>query len=207
MEFILASASPRRKQLLEQLGYEPKVCPVHIDETPLLEEDSQVYVERMARHKLLAALESLPSNSFSTPRVLLASDTTVIADGKILGKPTDFPDYVSMMSLLSGAKHQVSTSFALAIVGPNGVQREHLETVTTDVVFRPLSSSEIEGYWETGEPIDKAGGYGIQGAAAAFVERISGSYSSVVGLPLMEVAKALDSFGLPLFIAQNNKSR
>lgn len=205
MDFILASASPRRKQLLEQLGYLPNVCSVEIDETPFPEEDPLVYVERMASNKLHAAVASLCLQQTHKQCVVLASDTTVIAKERILGKPSNFNDYAEMMSLLSGAKHQVSTSFAIAALDECSVQKNYLETVTTDVFFRTLSSSEIKAYWETGEPADKAGGYGIQGVAAAFVERISGSYSGVVGLPLMEVSKALESFDLPLFFARKMK--
>lgn len=187
LELILASASPRRKELLEQLGISFCQRPVEIDETPHNQEIASDYVMRMGREKAEAAWRSWSGAG----RVVLASDTTVVADGRILGKPLDFRDFRSMMRLLSGREHQVLTS-----VVAKSEEKVQFALSETRVHFCLLNEDDIEWYWQSGEPQDKAGGYGIQGLGARFVKKIDGSYSGVVGLPLFETAEILLNFGI-----------
>ncbi|KXS38788.1 MAG: septum formation protein [Halomonadaceae bacterium T82-2] len=185
----LASASPRRCDLLASIGIAVEVAPVDIDETPRPDEPAETYVRRLAREKAEAGAQG-------TALPTLGSDTAVVLDGRILGKPRDRAHAAEMLSALSGRAHAVLT--AVAVVGPAGL----LETcVTTRVVMRRVSAGEIDAYWATGEPVDKAGGYAIQGRAAVFVERIEGSHSAVVGLPLFETAELLHSQGIALWPA------
>lgn len=181
----LASASPRRKALLEQIGVSAMVMPCDIDETVHAGEPAAVYVERMAREKAAAA------SSRAGGRVILAADTVVVCQGRILGKPADRAEALATLGTLSGSEHQVMTAVAVRLE-----QRERIIRVDTRVRFRQLTEAEISAYWDTGEPADKAGSYAIQGLGAVFVERIEGSYSAVVGLPLMETAAVLAEFGV-----------
>lgn len=198
MDLILASASPRRKLLLEQLGLKPSVFPVDINEDPTESENAYGYVLRMANEKLAAAMDLIRQEAQDQiePALVLSSDTSVIVDGQILGKPSDQNDHARMMQLLSGRGHEVVSSFALGKI--NQAESESVESayVSTQVWFKPLNEAEIEWYWSTGEPSDKAGGYGIQGIASMFIEKINGSYTNVVGLPLMQVSDALQRHGL-----------
>ncbi|MFY0992357.1 Maf family protein [Halomonas sp. C05BenzN] len=183
----LASASPRRRELLASIGVPVEVCPVDVDETPLPGESPADYVTRLARAKALAGARdaTLPT---------LGSDTAVVRDGEILGKPRDREHAAAMLRSLSGRDHEVLT--AAAVTGPEGL----LEAcVTTRVFLRVIGDAEIDAYWDTGEPADKAGGYAIQGLAAVFVARIEGSHSAVVGLPLFETAALLARQGVPLW--------
>jgi len=195
---ILASQSPRRKQLLTQLGYQFSVQPSDIDESVKEAETAHDYVLRLAKQKAQHVLASLTAaeqtNSFA-----LGSDTSVVLNGEILGKPESEDDCIQTLSLLSNNKHQVLTAIALA--SKTGVKGE---VITTDVVFKTLTTAEIKAYWLTGEPQDKAGSYGIQGIAGQFVKNINGSYSAVVGLPLYETTKLLKSVGLIGAIDVNN---
>lgn len=184
---ILASASPRRLELLRQIGVEPEVRPVDIDETPEPGEAAGHYVRRLALAKARAARND------DDPRPVLGSDTAVVLDGDILGKPADRAEAESMLRRLAGRSHTVMTAVAVITA-----EREMLEVVHSDVEFAPLSAAEITAYWETGEPVDKAGAYGIQGLAAAFVRSVSGSYSGVVGLPLHETVGLLRAAGLTI---------
>lgn len=185
----LASTSPRRRELLQQIGAPFQVLPgVEVDETPVAGENPAVYVERLAVAKAQAGLQIKPQD------VVLGADTTVVLANQVLGKPRDQADAEAILSRLSGQKHQVLT--AVAVVSQT--QQLHC-CVTTDVWFRPLSKQEIAAYWQTGEPQDKAGAYGIQGFGGVFVERIAGSYSAVVGLPVAETATLLQKFGLPIW--------
>lgn len=183
----LASASPRRRELLASIGLEVEVVPVDIDETPFNGESPHDYVLRLARTKAEAgALDSrLPT---------LGSDTAVVVGGRILGKPLNREHAHDMLVSLSGRSHEVMTG--VAVSGPRGVLDA---CVTTRVTMRPIEDDEIAAYWNSGEPADKAGGYAIQGRAAVFVERIEGSYSSVVGLPLFETSELLRQQGVPLW--------
>lgn len=182
---VLASASPRRAELLRQIGLSFEIRPVEIDESVLPDELPEEYVLRLAEEKSRAAL-----GEFSTGPVL-GSDTAVVAGDEIFGKPTDYSDFLKMMKVLSGARHKVMSSVAVL-----DSQRVKTAISVTDVHFRKLSDTDIENYWHTGEPLDKAGGYAIQGIAAAFIERIDGSYSGVMGLPLYETAEILSDFGM-----------
>lgn len=185
-ELLLASASPRRAELLAQIGVRATRLVCSVDEQVQPGESPGGYVERVTRDKVLAAVQAAPG------RVVLAADTAVVQGDCILGKPADRADAVRMLTALSGSEHTVMTAVA---VGCD--QRVELVRVDTLVRFRALSEAEIAAYWDTGEPADKAGSYGIQGLAAVFVERIEGSYSAVVGLPLLETATLLKSFGIP----------
>ncbi|MFT7338858.1 MAG: septum formation protein [Marinobacter maritimus] len=185
---ILASASPRRSELLEQIGVRFTIQPADIDETPRIAEMPGDYVERLAREKALAV-----ACSFADTQVL-GSDTSVVLDGEILGKPSDHREARAMLGRLSGSTHQVMTAIALA---QNGVCTSCL--VTTEVTFRTLQSEEIAAYVATEEPMDKAGSYGIQGLGGIFVKELKGSYSAVVGLPLQETAALLADAGCPVW--------
>jgi septum formation protein len=182
----LASVSPRRRELLEQIGVPHIVVGADIDEAALVGEAPRDYVLRMARQKALKVRErgeKLP---------VLAADTTVVLDDVIYGKPRDREDGLAMLGRLSGRTHGVLTAVALA--DARGVE---LRLSVSTVRFRGLSPQECAAYWETGEPRDKAGGYAVQGGAAVFIESLSGSYSGVMGLPLFETAELLQAAGVP----------
>ena len=182
MKLILASQSPRRRQMIECLGLKPDIQPADIDETPLVNEAPLPHVIRLARAKA-QAIESKDR--------VLAADTIVVLGHRILGKPQDFEDFCDMMRALSGQTHQVHTAWCLR---HDQVLTEGVGT--TSVTFASLSDLQIQAYWDSGEPQDKAGGYGIQGMGSLFVERIEGDFNNVVGLPLREVAFALAKSGL-----------
>ena len=187
---ILASASPRRVELLQQIGVEPKaIIPAEIDETPRKEELPKPYVARMAREKgeAVAALSELDDSA-----VILAADTIVACGRRVLGKPADEAEARAFLRLLSGRRHQVHSAVWLG----HGGRELHVaksRVVTTRVQFKQLTQREIDAYIASGEWEGKAGAYAIQGKAARFVVGISGSYSNVVGLPLLETANMLES--------------
>ncbi|MCM2678597.1 Maf family protein [Echinimonas agarilytica] len=180
MPLVLASASPRRKELLSDIIADFKVCAADIEERRLDNESPADYVSRLALEKAQAVSGLYPEHW------LLGSDTIVVSGNLVFEKPKDKDDFLRMFSVLSGATHQVMT--AIAVVKQ---ERHWVENVITDVTFRTLSMHEIDTYWDSGEPSDKAGGYGIQGQAGCFVERIVGSYSAVVGLPLCQTHQLL----------------
>jgi septum formation protein len=184
----LASASPRRRELLSQIGLAHLVLPQQIDESLRVGEQPDRYVLRLAAAKAGAGWQD-QRRELTLP--VLAADTSVVCNGQILGKPATLAEARTMLQLLSGRTHQVLTGIAVGF-------GEELQTkvVSTDVSFRALSAAEIDAYWHSGEPRDKAGAYGIQGKAALFVERIAGSYSNVVGLPLFETVQLLAGFGI-----------
>jgi septum formation protein len=185
-QLVLASASPRRRELLAQLGANFKVMPARIDETARDREAPAVYVQRLALAKALAC-----SGSSTSDLVVLAADTGIELDGDILGKPRDKRAGLAMLAALAGREHRVYTSVAIADRG------RHAQRLScTRVRFREMSAAERHTYWASGEPQDKAGAYGIQGRAAAFIEEIHGSYSGVVGLPLFETAELLNAFDI-----------
>lgn len=188
---LLASNSPRRKELLGQLGFSFTAIGSDIDESVKQHEDPISYVKRMAIEKALK--QNTKSNT-----IVLGSDTCVVFNNHILGKPTDFKDANEMLSMLSGNTHQVLTAIAVAQQDDVSV-----EVVTTNVTFKTLSQQEIMNYWQTDEPKDKAGSYGIQGIAGQFVTSIEGSYSAVVGLPLYETAQLLAKHGCPSPMMKN----
>lgn len=195
-DFILASASPRRRELLQQIGCQFQISPADIDEAVFAEEAPGDYVERMALQKAKAgwkANENLP---------VLGADTAVVLSerkgeregsaAQIFGKPEDESDAISMLMQLSGTTHRVLSAVAM-VQGDN----QHVLLSETLVTFRPLDKSECHRYWLTGEPCDKAGAYAIQGLGGIFVENLRGSYSGVVGLPLAETCELLETFDIP----------
>ncbi|QLF92528.1 septum formation inhibitor Maf [Pseudomonas sp. ABC1] len=188
---FLASASPRRRELLEQIGVPFSLLHAAIDETPLPAEVAGDYVLRMAREKAESGRQRLEA-SVAASSFVLGADTSVVLDGRILGKPADREEGMAMLESLGGREHRVLTAVALA--GPEGCEAVLVES---RVGFGEISTQQAERYWATGEPLDKAGGYAIQGAAAVFVEYLYGSYSGVVGLPLHETARLLDRYGIP----------
>lgn len=184
-ELVLASGSPRRKSLLSDLDVDFIVVPADVDESSLVGEDAKTYVARVATLKAHTVRESYPNV------VVLAADTTVDRDGEIFAKPVDATAAASMLRSLSGREHFTHTAVCVA-------HGDFVDTVvvSTAVTFRSLATEEIDWYVRTGEPLDKAGAYGIQGRAAAFVSSISGSVSNVVGLPLAETIELLRKAGV-----------
>jgi septum formation protein len=196
---VLASASPRRRELLAQAGFSFQVHPVAISEDPLPAEDPIAYVVRLAREKAQAAFRELTAAGTTTTvskelcldgksLAVLGADTTVTLDNQILGKPSDKNDAARMLRLLSGRTHRVLTGVAL--VTADGVQ---VAAEATGVRFLTLSDEEIAAYIATGEPMDKAGAYAIQGRAARWAARVEGCYFNVVGLPIALVTSLLES--------------
>jgi septum formation protein len=183
LRLVLASRSPRRAELLTAAGIEFTVRTADIDETPRAGEDPTDYVLRLAEEKACAA----PCNSDDT---ILAADTTVGVGREILGKPLDRADAARMLGALSGRKHEVITGVCL-----RSRQRSVREACVTAVWFAPLSAAEIDEYVASGEPMDKAGAYGIQGVASRYIERMEGSYTNVVGLPVAMVYRLLRRAG------------
>lgn len=183
----LASASPRRSQLLGMIGVPHVVTPADIDETPLARERGADYVGRLARAKGAA----IRGRHADLP--VLAADTTVCVDDAILEKPVDAADCVRMLTLLSGRAHQVYTG--VCVIGAEPL----VAVVGTEVVFRKIAREEMQAYWASGEPAGKAGAYAIQGFGAVFVENIAGSYTNVMGLPLFESAALLRRAGVPVW--------
>ena len=190
-QFYLASVSPRRKQLLEQLGLRFEVLAVDVDERVAAGETSQAYVLRVAALKAQAAVAKLGMPDLP----VLAADTTVVLESAILGKPRDRKDAIEMLVRLGGRQHQVLSGVALW-------NRGALETVLNEsrVRFRGIGPEEAGAYWDSGEPQDKAGAYGIQGLGAVFVESLEGSYSGVMGLPLFETATLLSKAGVRVLL-------
>lgn len=200
--FYLASKSPRRKEILEQLGFTPIILASNDhtllnfagDEEQLPDEAPEDYVIRTAREKALIALAKIKAEKLE-PLPVLSADTTVILNGKILGKPADRDEARSFLEQMSGCAHEVRTAVFV------GTDEAHLEGMVSvsKVWFKKLSEEEIEGYINTPHPYDKAGGYGIQGLAGAFIEKIEGSYSGIMGLPVFETVELLKRFNIGLF--------
>ncbi len=184
----LASGSPRRRELLTQIGVPFQVLEAPIDETVAAGEAPEAYVLRVAAAKAAAGWGA----ARAVPAPVLAADTAVVLDGDILLKPRDREDGERMLLTLAGRTHQVLTAVSLAL--PNGVQSR---LCRSEVALRPIGAAEARSYWDTGEPCDKAGGYAVQGRAAVFIARLNGSYSGVMGLPLFETAELLELAGVP----------
>jgi septum formation protein len=182
---VLASVSPRRRELLERLGLVFDVHPADVDESVLEGEDAIAHVRRLALEKARAVAARRPD------ALVLAGDTAVVLDGEILAKPTGREDAVSMLLRLQGRCHRVET--AVALVTPDG--RELMELAGADVHFRPFDRAFAEAYVSTGEPMDKAGGYGIQGYGAVLVDRVDGDFFAVVGFPVARVITLLEKVG------------
>jgi septum formation protein len=185
----LASGSPRRRELLQQIGVPFRVIGADLDETALRGESPLAYVSRLAQAKAGLGWERSRASGHAP---VLAADTAVVLEGGILGKPSGMKDAIAMLLKLSGRAHEVLTAVALRTVTGSEVK------VSRSVVtFRSIDSSEARAYWETGEPSDKAGAYAIQGYAAIFISDLKGSYSGVMGLPLFETAELLKAAGVP----------
>jgi septum formation protein len=191
---ILASNSPRRKQLLSLGGYQYEIMPAEVDESPLPEETPRNYVLRLAESKARAAGKRAGGG-----KIILGSDTTVVdqneqGEDEILGKPETFAEAVEMLERLRGRTHQVLTAIAVLDSSSGEV---HTELCSTDATMRPYADDEIRAYVESGDPMDKAGAYAIQHQEFNPVERLTGCYPNVVGLPLCSVVRVLASFGVP----------
>jgi septum formation protein len=188
--FILASSSPRRRELLRQIGVHFSVAPADVDESVIPGEPAEVYAARVALDKARMAAQG------GCDGIIIAADTVVVLDNEIMGKPVDANDAERMLSKLSGRVHEVITAVA---VRDAATGRESIQSSTTRVWFRELSASEIASYVASGEPLDKAGAYGIQERGAFLVEKIEGCYFNVVGLPLSLLGEMLKEFGCRIF--------
>jgi septum formation protein len=194
MQIYLASRSPRRHELLLQIGVAHRLLDIEVDERVRAGESPSDYVLRLSRDKAVAGLQAIEG---SEKLPVLTADTCVVAAGRMLGKPADREEGLWMLRQLSGGTHQVYTAVAL----DNGALATRLSV--SEVSFRPLCAAEMAAYWASGEPADKAGGYAIQGLAAQFISELRGSYSGVMGLPLFETAELLRAAGIELL---NNKN-
>ncbi|MBL4763338.1 MAG: septum formation inhibitor Maf [Gammaproteobacteria bacterium] len=192
---VLASASPRRQELLQQIGVSYVTLIVDVDETPVKGELAETYVLRLAREK---SIQAWHFQNGDLP--VLGADTCVVIDGQILGKPKDKGHAIKMLKSLSGRCHQVITAVALK-------QGDRLSTVVSvsEVCFAELTDDVCHAYLATGESMDKAGAYAVQGMAAAFIDNITGSYSGVMGLPLFETVQLLKQFKVPFWSVKNNQ--
>ena len=186
----LASQSPRRRELLQQIGVPHEVVSASVLEQPLQNESADTYVQRLALEKAQAGFAFIVQKAMS-PKPVLGADTIVVSDGVILEKPRDQIQFRQMLQSLAAKTHQVMTAVALVDAANAKVLLS-----TTSVSFRSIDMAEIDAYWDTGEPCDKAGGYGIQGLGSVFVQRIEGSYSGVVGLPIEQTVTLLKEFGV-----------
>jgi len=186
----LASNSPRRRELLDQIGVTFRVLQVEVDEAQQPDDDAAALVQRLALDKARAGRKSLPADD---RRPVLGADTLVLCEGRILGKPHARDAGMQMLADLSDRVHEVLTAVALV-----DDQREQVELNRSQVRFRAIAQSEAAAYWDSGEPVDKAGGYAIQGLGAVFVAELVGSYSGVMGLPLFETARLLKEFGIEI---------
>lgn len=194
MRVILASSSPRRLQLLQQIGIEAEVHPAAFDELSTGKmADEVVLANAVGKCQAVCA-------AYGDKVPVIAADTVVVLDGKILGKPRDAADAVRMLTELSGRTHKVLTGVAVSFQG-----RQLAEVCETEVIFRTLTAAEIADYVATGEPLDKAGAYGIQGRGAVFVEKINGCYNNVVGLPLTRLHLMLAKLGVDGNVAKDNQ--
>jgi septum formation protein len=186
----LASQSPRRRELLQQIGVLHQVVSAEVTEVPRTQESPSNYVQRLAREKAEAGLASVKRLALA-PKPVLGADTIVVINNEILEKPQSPEHAAHMLRKLAGTTHQVMTAVAMA-----ADNKCEVKLSVTEVVFRPLSDQEIATYWSSGEPRDKAGGYAIQGLGAVFVQQIRGSYTGVVGLPIEQTILLLDEFAV-----------
>ncbi len=196
MQLILASASPRRKELLEQVGLSAVVIPSKIDESTISVPEPSLLPIELAQAKAQDVSQTVKqAERGSGEHLVIAADTVVILGSQVLGKPTDAQEAVQMLTSLQGKTHQVVTGVCLLVVSSGEIRTSAAWAETTNVTFRPLDRPEIEAYVATGEPMDKAGAYGIQGRAAAFVAKVDGCYTNVVGLPLGSLCDRLNQLG------------
>lgn len=200
-QLILASQSPRRKDLLAQLGYQFSCQSPDINESVRSNESTEDYVLRLAQAKAQAIFSILPPLS-QTQTIVLGSDTCVVIAGEVLGKPENEAECIATLMRLENKQHQVMT--AIAAISQDQTDKIDIvsKLVITQVQFKALTLDEIKQYWQTGEPCDKAGAYAIQGIGGQFVTTIKGSYSAVVGLPLYETAQLLAKVGLPTSLSK-----
>lgn len=190
MKLILASSSPRRAEVLRDAGFVFEIRPANVDETRLPHEAAEDYVRRIAKAKAQVIADQ--ARAAAERAMVIAADTTVLAEGQILGKPVDVEDARRMLRLFSGKTHEVLTALAVINI-PNGKEALHVEK--TRVAFLNMPEEEIERYIQTGEPFDKAGAYGIQGIAGRYATRIEGCYFNVLGLPLSRLWTTLQTLG------------
>jgi len=195
-QLILASQSPRRKSLLAQLGYQFTTQAADIDESVQSNETAKNYVLRLAQQKAKVIFATLSAQQ-QAESVVIGSDTSVVIEGEILGKPLNEADCIATLLRLENKQHQVLTAIAVVSQDQANKNETMSQLVETQVQFKALTVDEIKRYWQTGEPCDKAGSYAIQGIGGQFVTTIKGSYSAVVGLPLYETAQLLAQVGLP----------
>ncbi|WP_419227161.1 Maf family protein [Alteromonas marina] len=189
---VLASASPRRTALLKQMNIAHTIHPADIDESPRLNETPQPLVTRLAAEKAQAVKAQLEArHSMTAGTVILASDTLIAFEGQSVGKPIDKADSKKILRMLSGKQHEVLTAISAL-----SDSQQQTQVITTSVTFAALTDEQIDAYWETGEPADKAGSYAIQGLGGEFVVSINGSASAVIGLPLYETRQLLNAFGV-----------
>jgi len=191
IDLYLASKSPRRFELLQQLQLHPQVVDADCDESVFLNENPADYVLRVSRDKAQAGWQQV--RDFDVIKPVLAADTAVVIDDQILGKPEDFMHAKAMWNRLSGREHRVFSAVVIQLAR----QIEHA-VHESRVRMRHISEAEMRAYWDAGEPQDKAGAYAVQGVAACFIEQISGSYSAIMGLPLYETAQLLNKFNIPV---------
>ncbi|HOI10445.1 MAG TPA: Maf family protein [Myxococcota bacterium] len=206
-QLVLASASPRRRELLERAGFSVKPMPATVDESPLADESADVYVRRVARAKVMTVVERIQQTLYPDAepgrpsrgmlrdaplRWVLGADTVVVLENEVLGKPRDHDEAVFMLQQLQGAEHYVLTAFCLYDLRKS---KEGTQAVTTQVRMKRMSRNEIEKYLSVGESMDKAGAYAIQGVGAYLVDSVVGSYTNVVGLPLCQVVEMMTEMG------------
>jgi septum formation protein len=210
VQIILASQSPRRKDLLERMGFSVKVVPAQIDESQMEGELVENFVKRVAREKVLGVVGRLQTTLYPTDaagqplptaaggrrhietRWVIGADTVVVQNNKVMGKPADTAEAVETLARLSGKRHRVLTGFCIHDLKKN---KEGVQAVSTEVLFKELSSAEIDKYISVGESMDKAGSYAIQGVGAYMVDSIVGSYTNVIGLPMCQVIEMMEEMG------------
>lgn len=205
-QIILASASPRRKELLEQIGLEFEICPAKGEEiiTKSVPEEVVMELSKQKAEEVAAMVSSFGENhkEITTPSdiLVIGADTVVAYDGKILGKPKDEDDAKRMLAMLSGNTHSVFTGVTLVLIDKSGRAGEVVFYEKTDVKMYPMTAQEIERYVSTGEPMDKAGSYAIQGKCAIHIEKIDGDYNNVVGLPIARIYQELKNIGIDIYL-------
>lgn len=205
-QIILASQSPRRKELLEQIGLEFEICPAKGEEviTKSIPEEVVMELSKQKAEEVAALVSSFGENhkEITTPSdiLVIGADTVVVYDGKILGKPLDEADAKRMLTMLAGNTHSVFTGVTLVLIDKSGRAGELVFYEKTDVKMHPMTETEIDRYIATGEPMDKAGSYGIQGKCAIYIEKIDGDYNNVVGLPITRIYQELKKIGIDIYL-------
>lgn len=205
-QIILASQSPRRKELLEQIGLEFEICPAKGEEiiTKIIPEEVVMELSKQKAEEVAAMVSSYSKQhkDITTPSdiLVIGADTVVAYDGKILGKPKDEADAKATLTMLSGNTHSVFTGVTLVLIDKSGRAGEIVFYEKTDVKMHKMSEAEIDRYIETGEPMDKAGSYAIQGKCAIYIEKIDGDYNNVVGLPITRIYQELKKIGIDIYL-------